>query len=256
MKKTLIILSAALLSGLVPAFIAFASGLDVQVSNSMVSSGSSQLAQVHAVITNSAGKTLNNVNVDVNFPSSASIVPNSIQVSGVPGNLNDLNQIFASTLASGQTIDFYFELLVSSTSNTKVTVSASSNDGSSGSQGITITPTNTSSKTQNAGSQSAPNCNIDYTNTSNVSTQLCNPLPQNNLDSFLTSIVKVILAATAGFAVIMIVTAGVRMVVSAGNQEAVAGAKSQITWSLVGLIIAILAYTIISVVINALQGKS
>lgn len=64
------------------------------------------------------------------------------------------------------------------------------------------------------------------------------------------------MAATAGFAVIMIVTAGVRMVVSAGNQEAVAGAKSQITWSLIGLIIAILAYTIISVVINALQGKS
>jgi len=61
-------------------------------------------------------------------------------------------------------------------------------------------------------------------------------------------IVEKILSFMALVAVIVIVIAGVRMVISQGEQEAIEKGKKTILWALVGLIIILLASAIVQVV--------
>lgn len=49
---------------------------------------------------------------------------------------------------------------------------------------------------------------------------------------------------------LMLVVGGVRFVVSYGNEEAVGKAKNEIIYSIVGLVIALLAYTIVTIISN------
>ena len=56
-------------------------------------------------------------------------------------------------------------------------------------------------------------------------------------------------------AVIMIIWGGIRYVLSAGNSAALTSAKNTIIYSIIGLIIAILAYAIVSFVINTVSGS-
>lgn len=86
-----------------------------------------------------------------------------------------------------------------------------------------------------------------------IAQQLINPDPlpkpaasQDTLGTILT-VVFVILGALA---FLMIVIAGFRMVVSGGNPEKVAEARKQIIYALVGLVIAIMAATIVNFVIS------
>ena len=55
-------------------------------------------------------------------------------------------------------------------------------------------------------------------------------------------------------AVIMIIWGGIRYVLSAGNSAALTSAKNTIVYSIIGLIIAILAYAIVNFVINTVAG--
>ncbi len=55
-------------------------------------------------------------------------------------------------------------------------------------------------------------------------------------------------------AVIMIIWGGIRYVLSAGNSAAITSAKNTIFYSIIGLIIAILAYAIVNFVINTVAG--
>lgn len=51
-------------------------------------------------------------------------------------------------------------------------------------------------------------------------------------------------------AILFLIVGGVRFATAYGNDEAVEKAKHQIMYSLIGLLIALLAYTIVSIVIN------
>lgn len=57
-------------------------------------------------------------------------------------------------------------------------------------------------------------------------------------------------------AVIMIIWGGIRYVLSAGNSAALTSAKNTIVYSIIGLVIAILAYAIVNFVINTVAGGS
>lgn len=57
-------------------------------------------------------------------------------------------------------------------------------------------------------------------------------------------------------AVIMIIWGGIRYVLSAGNSAALTSAKNTIMYAIIGLIVAILAYTIVNFVINTVSGNS
>lgn len=73
---------------------------------------------------------------------------------------------------------------------------------------------------------------------------------QPKLESFIQQIINVILFIIGAVAVIMIIIGGIRYVVSAGDQAAVTGAKNTILYSVVGLIVALLAYAIVNFVID------
>ncbi len=64
------------------------------------------------------------------------------------------------------------------------------------------------------------------------------------------NIVNILTIVAGGIAVIMVVVGGVRYVVSVGDQNAVQGAKNTILYAVIGLIIVVLAYTIVSFVLG------
>ncbi len=74
------------------------------------------------------------------------------------------------------------------------------------------------------------------------------------LGTQLKNIVNVLLYILGAIAVIMIVVGGIRYVTSGGDSGAVSGAKNTILYSVVGLIVAILAYAIVNFVITAFHA--
>ncbi|MBQ3294707.1 hypothetical protein IJG98_03235 [Candidatus Saccharibacteria bacterium] len=80
-----------------------------------------------------------------------------------------------------------------------------------------------------------------------------NGLPQTDVDATVVNIVNFLLYAAGLLAVVMIIVAGVKMTTSAGDAGAVAKAKSTIIYSVVGLVVVILAYAIVNFVIGAMN---
>ncbi len=84
---------------------------------------------------------------------------------------------------------------------------------------------------------------------SNSSTALINPIQGvNSLTDLLVNIMKLFLGIIGVWAVAFIVIGGFRMVVSAGNEEAVLAAKKTVTWAILGLLVAVLSFAIIAIV--------
>lgn len=67
----------------------------------------------------------------------------------------------------------------------------------------------------------------------------------------ITVIVGDLLFIVGALSVIMIIIGGVRYVVSGGNASAVTAAKNTVMYALIGLVIAVLAYAIVSFVFKA-----
>jgi heme/copper-type cytochrome/quinol oxidase subunit 2 len=65
------------------------------------------------------------------------------------------------------------------------------------------------------------------------------------------SIVNLLLFITGTVAVIMIVIGGIKYVTSAGDASQAKSAKDTILYSVIGLIVAILAYAVVTFIINA-----
>mgnify|MGYP001170086102 CR=1 FL=1 len=75
---------------------------------------------------------------------------------------------------------------------------------------------------------------------------------QTNLTTFIQTIINVLLFVIGAVAVIMIIIGGIRYVVSGGDQAAVTGAKNTILYSVIGLVVALLAYAIVNFVLDNL----
>lgn len=72
----------------------------------------------------------------------------------------------------------------------------------------------------------------------------------DDIGGIVQKVIKVLLFIIGAASVVMIIVGGVRYVTSAGNPEAVKGAKNTIVYAIVGLVVAILAYAIVTFVIN------
>lgn len=72
------------------------------------------------------------------------------------------------------------------------------------------------------------------------------------LSTFLQQIINILLFIIGSIAVLMIIIGGLRYVLSAGDQNAVTGAKNTILYSVVGLIVAIMAFAIVNFVVAKL----
>lgn len=79
--------------------------------------------------------------------------------------------------------------------------------------------------------------------------------PGNGAAAFTNTIedvINILLFIIGAAAVIMIIIGGIRYVTSGGDQSAVTGAKNTILYSIVGLVIAIMAYAIVNFVVSKL----
>lgn len=79
-----------------------------------------------------------------------------------------------------------------------------------------------------------------------------NPIGAQNVPQLLTSVIKWILGLVAFVALISLVWGGVLYIISFGNEAGIKKAKTIIIWSIVGLIVILLAFFIVRTVANIL----
>jgi hypothetical protein len=72
----------------------------------------------------------------------------------------------------------------------------------------------------------------------------------SNLGSRIKTIVNILLYILGAIAVVMIVIGGVRYTTSNGDSSAITSAKNTILYAVIGLIVAILAYSIVNFVLS------
>ena len=75
---------------------------------------------------------------------------------------------------------------------------------------------------------------------------------KTDLPATVTNIIKGVLYVVGIIAVVMVIIGGVQYATSAGDQNAVTKAKNTILYGIIGLVIAILAYAIVSFVVGRL----
>ena len=108
----------------------------------------------------------------------------------------------------------------------------------------TYTPTSTPTTTS-----SASNCVSD-----SHATKICNPLPQTDLETLVLKLLRYLVGVLGLIAVVAVVLAGARMVLSRGEPAEIKAAREMITYAILGVVISALAYTIIAVVQGILKA--
>lgn len=68
----------------------------------------------------------------------------------------------------------------------------------------------------------------------------------DNVDSFVTPVVNTLLAVVGVLAVVMIIVGGLKYITSGGDAAKLTSAKNTILYSVIGLVVAIFAYAIVS----------
>lgn len=75
-----------------------------------------------------------------------------------------------------------------------------------------------------------------------------------SVNSAVITVINIILGIIALVAVLMIVIGGFKYVISRGDAKAVESATKTITWAVIGLVVAVLAYAIVSIVSNTINS--
>ncbi len=84
---------------------------------------------------------------------------------------------------------------------------------------------------------------------------LFNPLPSDSLTGTLLGIAKGFLAVVGLWGVVFVMIGGFKMVIANGNEEAITAAKKTITWAVLGVVVALLSFSIIAIVQNLLGAN-
>jgi len=66
------------------------------------------------------------------------------------------------------------------------------------------------------------------------------------------SIINTLLVIVGAASVIMMIVGGIRYIISSGDQNAVTSAKNTIMYAVIGLVVALLAYALVSFILNGL----
>lgn len=75
-----------------------------------------------------------------------------------------------------------------------------------------------------------------------------NPLNNDTLPELLGTILKILFAVVGILATLIIIVAGFRMVISSGNTTEIANAKKAITWAIIGLVLSMMAFSIVAII--------
>lgn len=103
------------------------------------------------------------------------------------------------------------------------------------------------------GKEGQPTKQVDCDKNPNEQDCLYNPLPADALTDVFLLIVKGFLGIVAVWGVIFIIVGGFRMVMAAGNEEAYTQAKKTIVWAVLGVVAALLSFSIMQIVQNLLH---
>lgn len=94
-------------------------------------------------------------------------------------------------------------------------------------------------------------CAVNANNESAV----CKDKDNQTIGKIITPIVNTLLFILGAISVIMIIVAGIRYTTSGGDASSVTAAKNTLMYSIIGLIVAILAFAIINFVVTAFKPK-
>ncbi len=92
--------------------------------------------------------------------------------------------------------------------------------------------------------------NVDYDHSLG---EFDNPLTLDTVPDIIAKVIRILLALVGMVAIVIIILSGFRMVAQGDNPAAVTKAKSAITWAIVGLITALLAFSIVSIIQRIIQ---
>ena len=129
----------------------------------------------------------------------------------------------------------------------------------------TTKPTTTTPTTGTTGSTTPKpkpiNINTNVTATFNVNLDesigyFFNPLDSSKaltLPQIITGIIRILFALIGIVAVVVIIVAGFRMVLAQGNETSLTKAKESITWAIIGLIVSLMAFSIVAILQRFIQ---
>lgn len=76
--------------------------------------------------------------------------------------------------------------------------------------------------------------------------------PANSISGFITFVIQILLFLSGGIAVLFVVIGGFQYILSAGNEENAKKGKQTVVNAIIGLVLIILSYVIITVITNSL----
>lgn len=83
--------------------------------------------------------------------------------------------------------------------------------------------------------------------------EITSPTRANSLEGLVLDVIQYSLSIIALAAIIVIIIAGLRMIVGSGNESQRTKSKQAITWAILGLILALLSFSIVTMVQRILQ---
>ena len=207
----------------------------IQANNSDVNNLSSDIQNIYAAIyVNNFSKEVASVSASKSAWSSQTQFK-TISVSKENGFVDGTNTIRVKLFQANTSVSLGYADSTMQVQGTGVSAGTGS-DNSTGGGG---TDTGTGGSAAGGGMQSQ-----------NAST-LYNPIKNaDNLLDLLLKIMQGFLMVIAVWAVVFVVIGGFKLVISQGNEEAVTAAKKTITWAVLGVVIAMLAFSLIAIVQN------
>jgi hypothetical protein len=82
-----------------------------------------------------------------------------------------------------------------------------------------------------------------------------NPISYDSLGGLIVGLIRFLLTMIGALSVLFIIIGSVRMVTSAGNEKAVTAGKQTVTWAVIGLAVALLAFSFIGLLQSVLGRK-
>lgn len=91
---------------------------------------------------------------------------------------------------------------------------------------------------------------IHYLAQVTISPDTLEGLPKGSPDNSISSILRIVFALAGGISVLIIVLAGLRMTTSSGNPDAVNKARNAIVFAIIGLVVCLTGFMIVTFVLN------
>lgn len=85
--------------------------------------------------------------------------------------------------------------------------------------------------------------------------QIVNPISYNSLGELIVALIRFLLIMVGSLSVLFIIIGAVRMVTSAGNEKAVTAGKQTIQWAVLGLVVALMSFSVIAMVQSLIGRK-